>query len=145
MRLSEVLLRVGCALVAWMLLFTHYVWLAATRQIDCAADSGEMYRLLLMLLPFTLAAAFFIRMTRPFDEVHRLLRWLALPLAALMLLGAYSVWLFARGVYFLKLAPCQVGDLQTWHFVWAPAQAAAILVTTLAIARVWRSVASDSK
>ena len=126
-----------------MFLYTHFIWLSITRQIECGANSEEMYRLLLALLPFTLAAAYLIRMTRPFTEVHSLLRWLALPLAGLILFGAYNVWLFARGIYFLKLAPCQFGELQAWHFAWVPAQTIAILVTAIAIMRVWRSAADD--
>ena len=134
MRLSELFLRIGCALVAWMVLFAHFVWLAAVRQIECGPNSDEMYRLLLILLPFTLAAAFLVRLTRPFADVHSMLRWLGLPLAGLMLVGAYNVWLFARGVYFLKLAPCHFGDLQTWHSAWVPAQVIVILVVASAIA-----------
>lgn len=103
-----------------------------------------MYRVLLILMPFTLGAAYLIQFTRPFIEVHSLLRWLALPLAGLMLLGAYGVWLFARGLYFLQLVPCYFSDLQAWHYAWVPAQATIILITGFAIARVWRDVSSDS-
>ena len=128
-----------------MLLYAHFVWLAAIRHIDCGADSVEMYRLLLIMMPLTLGAAFLIRMTRPFPEVHGVLRWLALPLAGLILLGAYSVWLSARDVYFLRLAPCYSGDLQAWHYAWAPAQTAIILITVFATARVWRSISDDGE
>ena len=130
-------------LVAWMLLYTHFIWLSAIRQIECGPSSEEMYRLLLLLVPFTIGSALLIRMSRPFTEVHSILRWLGVPLAALMLTGAYNVWLFARGIYYLKLAPCHVGDLQTWHTAWVPLQALALLVTAVAIVRLWQSVAAD--
>ena len=126
-----------------MLLYTHFIWLSAIRQIECGPNSEEMYRLLLLLVPFSLCSALLIRLSRPFSEVHSILRWLGVPLSVLMLTGAYNVWLFARGAYFLKLAPCHAGDLETWHVVWVPAQALVLLVTAIAMLRMWRNAAAD--
>ena len=50
MRFAEVFLRLGSALVAWMLLFTHFLWLAALHAMGCGPDGAEMHKLLLGLI-----------------------------------------------------------------------------------------------
>ena len=54
MRFAEVFLRMGTALVAWMMLLTHFVWLAVLHVIGCGPDGDEMHRLLFGLAPFTI-------------------------------------------------------------------------------------------
>lgn len=138
MRFSEVFLRLGCALVAWMMLYAHFVWLAALRGIGCGPDGDELHRVLLLLVPVTVGFAFLLRMTRPLDEVHRVLRWLGLPLAALMLAGAYHAVVISWSVYETGLAICSPGAATTWHAYWGLAQLFAIAVCSAMIARVWR-------
>ena len=43
MRFSEVFLRLGSTLVAWMVLFTHVIWLGALGGMGCGPD-GDAFR-----------------------------------------------------------------------------------------------------
>ncbi len=52
MRFAEVFLRLGSALVAWMMMYAYFLWLAAVYVVACGADGDEMHRLLLGLAPF---------------------------------------------------------------------------------------------
>jgi ABC-type molybdate transport system permease subunit len=79
MRPSEVFLRLGVALVAWMMLYAHVVWLAALHAMGCGPDGDELHRLLLGLAPLTCGFALLLHMTRPFADIHRILRWLGAP------------------------------------------------------------------
>jgi hypothetical protein len=142
MRFSEVFLRLGCALVAWMVLYAHFVWLAALGNIGCGPDGDELHRVLLGLAPVTIGCAFLLRTTRPFEEIHRILRWLALPLAALMFAGAYQVSLISRSVFVTGLGICSTTDAAAWHQIWGPAQLLTVVVSVVMIVRVWRRSAA---
>jgi len=122
MRLAEVLLRLGTALVAWMMLFTHFVWLAVLYKVGCGPDGDEMHRVLLGLAPFTCGFAFLLRTTRPFADIHAMLRWLGVPLGILMLLSARSIWVVAGQVNVEAVAICAAGAPAAWELAWAPVQ-----------------------
>ena len=143
MRFSEIFLRLGCALVAWMVLYAHFVWLSALGAIGCGPDGDELHRLLLGFVPLTIGFAFLLRMTRPLMEVHRILRWLGLPLAVLMTLGAYQTVLVMRSVHTTGYGICSEQNAATWHQLWAPAQWLAIVVSAVMIVHVWRSCAAE--
>ena len=138
MRFAEVFLRLGTALVAWMMLYAHFVWLAALRSIGCGPDGDELHRVLLLLVPVTIGFASLLRVTRPLDEIHRILRWLGLPLAALMLAGTYQVLVITRSVYMTGLAICSTSGATGWHQIWGAAQLLAIVVSSVMIVRIWR-------
>ena len=138
MRFSEVFLRLGCALVAWMMLYAHFVWLAALGGIGCGPDGDELHRVLLALVPVTIACAFLLRVTGPLEEIHRILRWLGLPLAALMLAGTYQVFAVSRSVYAGGLGICSEQAAGAWHWLWGPAQLLAIVFSAAVIAQMWR-------
>lgn len=138
MRFSEVFLRLGCALVAWMMLYAHFVWLAALRSIGCGPDGDELHRVLLVLVPVTVGFAFLLRMTRPLDEVHRVLRWLGLPLAALMLAGGYQAVVISRTVYVTGHAICSTSAATAWQQWWGVAQLLAIVVSAAMLVQMWR-------
>lgn len=141
MRFSEIFLRLGCALVAWMMLYAHFVWLAALGAVGCGPDGDELHRLLLGLVPVTVGFSFLLRMTGPFMDIHRILRWLGLPLAVLMTAGAYQVLLVSRSVYATGDGICSVNTAATWHQIWGPAQLFAIVVSAWMIIRIWRTAA----
>jgi hypothetical protein len=138
MRFSEVFLRLGSALVAWMMLYAHFVWLAALRGIGCGPDGDELHRVLLLLVPVTTGFALLLRATRPLEEVHRILRWLGLPLAVLILAGVYQVFVISRSVYVTGLAICSTGEAAAWHQWWGVAQLLAIVVSSAMIVLLWR-------
>ena len=135
MRFAEVFLRLGSALVAWMMLFAYTLWLAAAHVVDCGPDGDEMYRLLLGLAPFTIAFAFLVRVTRPFDEIHRMLRWLGVPLSLLLILDARTVWGAASRVYVDATGLCGDGLGGQWEQAWVPVQVVTMLVVAALVAR----------
>ena len=143
MRFSEVFLRLGSALVAWMMLYAHFVWLAALGSMGCGPDGDELHRLLLAFVPVTIACAFLLRVTGPLEEIHRILRWLGLPLAALMLAGSYQVLAVLRSVYASGLGICSTHEPGTWHLLWGPAQLLAIVISAAMIARMWRHAGNN--
>ena len=143
MRFSEVFLRLGCALIAWMMLYAHFAWLAALRGIGCGPDGDELHRVLLMLVPVTTGLAFLVRMTRPIGDVHRILRWLGVPLAALIVIGAYQVFEISRAIHATGLGICSMSDAATWHQAWGPSQLLAIIVSAAMIVQVWRDARAN--
>lgn len=143
MRFAEVFLRLGSALVAWMVLYAHFVWLAALGGIGCGPDGDELHRVLLALVPVAIGCAFLLRVTRPLEEIHQILRWLGLPLAALMLAGTYQVFAVSRSIYVTGLGICSTGEATAWHLLWGPAQLLAIIIGAVMIVRVWQHAAAS--
>ena len=144
MRFAEVFLRLGCALVAWMMLYAHFVWLAAIYAMGCGPDGDEMHRLLLGLVPFTVGFSLLLRVTRPFEEIHSMLRWLGVPLMLLVPFALRSIWQVFQSVSVEASAICASGAPTTWQSLWAPLQLGTLLLVSLMIVRVWRSVARDA-
>ena len=139
MRFAEVFLRLGSTLVAWMVLYAHFLWLAALYAMDCGADGDEMHRLLLGLVPITCGFAFALQLTRPFPEIHRILRWLGVPIVFLLVLASRSVWqVFAR-VNLESLAICGSGPPTGWQLLWPTTQLVTMLVAAYMIFSVWKS------
>ncbi len=145
MRFAEVFLRLGVALVAWMVLYAHTLWLAALYAIGCGPDGDEMHRLLLGLMPITCGASFLLRATRPFAEIHSMLRWLGVPLLLLLPFALRSIWHTFRPVNLEAAAICASGPPTTWQLLWSPLQVVTLLIVAYMIFSVWRSVAQDSR
>jgi len=143
MRFAEVFLRLGSALVGWMLLYAYFLWLATLYVLDCGPDGDEMHRLLLGLVPFVWGFAFTLQVTRPFAEIHSMLRWLGAPLFLLLPFALRSVWNVFQTVNLDAVAICTDQKPPTWQFLWAPLQMITLLLVIYMIVRVWRSVAQD--
>jgi hypothetical protein len=143
-RFAEVFLRLGCAFVAWMMLYAHFLWLAALYALGCGPDGDEMHRLLLGLVPFTCGFAFLLRVTRPFAEIHSMLRWLGLPLLLLLPFALRSVWQVVQSVNLNSSAICAAGAPTTWQIAWAPAQLITLLLVAIMVVKVWHSVKHDA-
>jgi len=137
MRFAEVFLRLGCTLVGWMVLYTYAVWLAALGAIGCGPDGNELHRVLLGLAPAAGAAAYLLRMIRPFPDIRRLLRWLGVPLALLALPAILNVWEISQAVYVDRLGICG-GGVAAWQRYWVPVQLIAIAAAALLIAQASR-------
>lgn len=138
MRFAEVFLRLGSALVAWMLLYAHFLWLAALHAMGCGPDGAEMHQLLLGLVPLTCGAALLLRATRPFEEIQRLLSWLAVPLLLLLPFALRSVWNVANEVYIRGASICGEGGIAAWEKLWAPGQIIALALALAMMLDVWR-------
>jgi len=144
MRFAEVFLRIGSALVAWMVLYAHFLWLVALSVVGCGPDGDEMLRLLLGLAPITIGMAVVLSATRPFPEIHSMLRWLGVPLLLLLPFAIRSAWLVFSRVVYDSTAACTDSAPTTWQLVWAPVQIIVVGVATYCVVKVWRTVKADA-
>ena len=143
MRFAEVFLRLGSALVAWMVIYAHFLWLAVLFRLGCGPDGDEMHRLLLGLAPVTIGVAFALRATRPINEIHSMLRWLAVPLLLLLPFIGQSIWEAIEATFVDDSAFCASAPPSVWQLAWAPAQVVTVMLVLYLAYRVWRSAASD--
>lgn len=144
MRFAEVFLRIGSALVAWMVLYAHFLWLMALSAIGCGPDGDEMLRLLLGLAPVTVVMAISLRVTRPFSEIHSMLRWLGVPLLLMLPFSLRSIWLIFSMVVYDSTAVCAASPPPTWQLVWAPVQILVVGVASYCVIHVWRTARADA-
>lgn len=136
MRFAEIFLRLGSALVAWMIQYAYFLWLAAAYVVGCGPDGDEMYRVLFGMAPFAAATAFTLGVTRPFGDSHNLLRWLALPLVLLLPFCLRTVWAVFRSANLSGTAFCIESEAATWQLWWAPLQLAALSVISVLLLRM---------
>jgi len=139
MRFAEVFLRLGSSLVAWMMIYTYVVWLAALPAMGCGPDGDEMHLLLLWLAPISSIFAFVLRVTREFPDIHRMLSWLGVPIALLLIVALPNVWSVFMRTNSNGMSICSAGRPESWQLFWAPIQFAALLAITAFIINVWRN------
>jgi len=135
--MAEVLLRLGCSLVAWMVVYTHCIWLATLRLVDCGVAGDELWRVLLGFAPVAVGFAFLLPAVHPIAEVARILRWLAVPLLLLIPLAALPV------VAALRVPGTRVegfcGESPAgWHDWWGPVQIVTLTLVGWLALRVWK-------
>ena len=128
MRFAEVFLRLGFSLVAWMMIYTYAVWMAALHEIGCGPEGDEMHRVLLGVALLALVMALALRLTRPFPDIHRMLGHLVWPLALLGPFALKNIWVVYQRTNLDGLAICAEVTPSTLQIIWAPAQFFAILV-----------------
>ncbi len=122
MNIAEVLLRLGCSLVAWLVIFTHTIWLATLRVTGCGADGDQFWRLLLGFAVVAAGMSFLTRSTQRLAAVHQMLRWAIVPAAVFAVLCLPPVWQ-ALSQTTLGGAPlCGDPPAPAWHVWWAPVQ-----------------------
>ena len=141
MRFAEVFLRMGSALVAWMVLYAYVLWLAALYKIGCGPDGDELHRLLLGMAVIAIGASLLIKVTQAFSEVHKMLRWLGIPLLLLIPFALRSVWSILQTVNLGSSVICSNEISTTWQLLWAPFQALTLVIVVFMLFSVWRSVA----
>lgn len=138
MRLSEVLLRIGSSFVAWMIIYAYFIWLAVIERAGCGENGDEIFKLLLGTAPFAAGAAFLLRSTRPFPDIHNIIKWFSVPAAALLLLAIPVVWRIFGTVNLGDAGICADLPSAAWHRYWAPLQMVAIAICIWKIFTVWR-------
>ncbi len=69
MRFSEVLLRLGCHLVGWLIIYSHCIWLGLIPQIGCGPEGEELYRLSLGFSPLVIGAALLLGLANKLTSV----------------------------------------------------------------------------
>jgi beta-lactamase regulating signal transducer with metallopeptidase domain len=127
-----------------MMLYTHVLWLAALHAMGCGPDGDEMHRLLLGLAPFTCGFALMLRVTRPFADIHSILRWLGVPLLLLLPFVIRSIWSVLQLVNIDASAICASASPTTWESLWAPIQLTTVLLISYMVVKVWRNVKRDA-
>ena len=138
MSIPDVLLRLGCVLVAWMVIYAHCIWLATLRTIGCGPDGDEMWRLLLGFIPITIGFALLLTAVRKIPEVARILRWAALPLLILVPIATLPVISALKLTTFGGQPIC--GDFAVWHTWWAPGQIITLAFISFAAFRAWGTI-----
>ena len=138
MRFSEVFLRLGSGLVAWILLLTYFIWLGVIGRVGCGPDGDELHRLVLGLAPFALASAFLLRATRALGEVHGILRWGAAPLALMLPSALYAVWTVSGRVWEAKEGICGPDTAKLWEQAWPAVHLVALAMIAFLVVQNWR-------
>ena len=121
-----------------MVTFAYVVWLAALHAMACGPDGDEIYKLLLGMAPAVAAIALLLRVTRPFQEIHVMLSWLAVPLVLLLPFVLRNIWDVFAKVNLGGEAICSAAEPATWQQIWAPAQFLAMLAIIIIVISVWR-------
>ncbi|MDH3614690.1 MAG: hypothetical protein OES10_15620 [Gammaproteobacteria bacterium] len=127
-----------------MMLYAHFLWLAALYAMGCGPDGNEMHGVLLGLAPIALGFAFLLQVTRPFAEIHSILRWLGAPLLLLLPFAIRSVWQVFQTVNVNNAAICTGGVPATWQTLWVPVQFVTLVLISFLLIRMWRNVRSDA-
>ena len=144
MRLAEVFLRLGASLAGWMILYAHTLWLAVSARAVCGEEGAELFAVLLGLVPLTLLAGPLILVSKPLGDVHRMLRWLALPVAGLLPFCLLAIYKVFTTVYSDGNAICGSGAVPVWQTWWSPAQIAVIVCIVTLMGVAWRTPSASS-
>ena len=143
MNLIELLLRLGCNLVAWIVVYTHCLWLATLRITGSEALSDEFWRLLLGFAPVAIGFSFLLSAMNKMPEIARILRVLGIPMAVLLPLAAWPV-ISALKTSTFGSSPLWGIEIVGWHAWWAPVQLISLVVIAFAIIRVWVTAGESS-
>ena len=144
MRFAEVFLRLGSALVGWMLIYAHALWLAILHIVGCGPDDDAFHKLLLGISILTMGGAIAIHSTKHMPEVHGMLRWLALPLIVLLPWVAISIWEILAAVNLGDSSICSAGSPASWQIAWAPVQLMVTVVVAWSCFRIWQAFSTSN-
>lgn len=135
MRFAEVFLRLGSALVGWMVLVAYFLWLAVSGRVGCEASGDDLYRLLLVAGPVAAILSLLTTVTRPMPDIHTILRWIGVLPVLLLPLIVIALWRFGQSVFVAGEAICSAGPPPLWQTLWVPVQATALIVCVVIVAR----------
>ena len=144
MTIAEMLLRLGCSLVAWLVVYAHCLWLGTLRIVGCGPDGDAFWWLLLWSAPLAAGCALLIPVSSRLPDLHRVLRWGFVPLVGLIPLALIPVWSTFATVNLAGAGICEPVPGATWQRVWAPAQLTAIVVIAASALWAWRSTTGAS-
>jgi len=132
MRLAEVLLRLGCNLVGWMIIYSHCIWLGVIPQIGCGTEGDELFRLSLGFSPIAIGAAMLLGLAHKLPTVVGYLKWMALPLILLVPLAAIPILTALDTATFGGIGFCDSIAATGWQRAWGPIQAGTLLIIVAA-------------
>lgn len=136
MGVAELLLRLGCALVAWLVMLAHCVWLAALGAVDCGSAGSQPWLMLLAFTPVTLGFALLLQVGFAVPGIGSVLRLPAVALAPLLVLAARGAYVTFAAVNLRGEPLCE--SVALWTRWWAPLMFAALLVVAIALVGAWR-------
>ena len=132
MRFAEILLRLGCNLVGWMIIYSHCIWLAVIPQIGCGPDGDEIFRLSLGFSPIAIGAALLLGLAHKLPTVVGYLKWLALPLILLVPLTVSPILAALETTTFGSMGLCESIAASGWQRAWAPIQIMTLFIIVAA-------------
>jgi hypothetical protein len=130
---AELMLRLGCSLVAWLVLFAHCMWLAA---LACGDGGATPWLALLLWTPVTLVFALLLNVGFAVPGIGRALRLPALLLIPLLPLAARVVLTTLAATTLHGESIC--ASAVFWTKVWAPAQLVMLIMIGVVAIRAWR-------
>jgi hypothetical protein len=132
MRFAEILLRLGCNLVGWMIIYSHCIWLAVIPQIGCGPDGDEIFRLSLGFSPIAIGAALLLGLAHKLPTVVGYLKWLAAPLILLVPLTVSPIFAALETTTIGSMGFCESIAASGWQRAWAPIQIVTLFVIVAA-------------
>ena len=140
MTVTELFLRLGAHLVAWLVLYTYCIWLAVIPQVGCGSEGQELFRLVFGFAPFAMLAALLLRVAYPLHSVVGYLKWLAVPMVILVPLALRPIVDVFSSVTLDALAYCGQSAAPVWHLAWAPCNFAGLaLISFLSVRFFFRA------
>ena len=141
MRFSEVFLRLGLGLVAWILLLTYFLWLGVTGRVGCGPEGVEIYLVLLGLAPVALGGAVLLGATRPLGDVHTILRWGVVLIGLLTPFALLSTWKVFSVVWTAGQGICGPDAPLLWEKLWPVVHLATVAIVLFLLYRNWKGAA----
>lgn len=140
--MAELFLRLGCALVGWLLAYAYGILLAIVPAADC---SPALWRTTLL---FAGLGAVAIGLLPLGLHWRASLRWLSLPALPLFAYGvwvAFMLWDAVGGAALCDVHAGVTGAMSgdPWQRAWPPIQIGVSLACAFQCARFWRPADSD--
>jgi hypothetical protein len=135
MQFSEVLLRLGCNLVGWLIIYSHFIWLGVIPEVGCGTEGAELYRLALASCPVVILASILLGLAHRLTAVVDYLKWLALPLIVLIPLSISPIAGAMETATLGALDFCGLVPAADWQRAWAPVQIATLTIIIIAVFR----------
>lgn len=132
MRFAEIILRLGCNLVGWMIIYSHCIWLGVIPQIVCGPEGDELYRLSLGFSLIAIGAALLLGLAHKLPAVVGYLKWLAAPLIILVPLAISPILSALETTTLGSMGFCESIAATGWQRAWAPIQAVTLMIIVTA-------------
>jgi hypothetical protein len=144
---AELLLRLGCSLTAWLVLFAHTLWLAALGAVGCTSDGAQPWLALLWWTPITLLFAALLRVGLTVPGIAGALR---LPTLALLPLLAYAARTPLAVLDAVNVRGQPLCDATgAWIRIWSPLQLLLVVGIASVVIALWlrarRIVTTESR
>jgi len=128
MSFSEIILRVGCTLVAWLFAVGHGVLLLTISRMPCGDGQNDPFLTLMILGGIALGLSALLPVAKKVPGVAETLRWLFVPLLVLVPFAVAQVVPYLMSSTFEAAPLCEATTMaRGWERLWAPLQLAALL------------------